>query len=218
MPFPITAGEWRRDNLQFALLLRDGFADSDQLLGGVSVKSGAIAGQQQGSSGAFLFYSLKPGPQNLMVSSGLYTPYYLPVTIPVTVPMPAPLWPAYPDVTTANPNLPLGDPGQTAVYKVQRQAATLLPTNAYPFPEGATLIRGTVTHGGRNLARATVQQSPGTDPSYLTAADGQFVLFVSNPPGMPTPVTVTAKCPGLPDGSVTVTVLRGLTVSATITM
>src|SRR5262245_48017106 len=138
MPFPITQGEWLADSLQFALLLRDGFADSDQLLGDVSVNSGAIAGQQKGSSGAFLFYSLNPGLQSFAVSSGPYTPYYLPLTIPVTVPMPAALWPAYPDVTTANQDLPLGDPGQTAIYKAQRQAATLLPTNEYPFPEGAT--------------------------------------------------------------------------------
>lgn len=218
MPFPITQGEWFRDDLQFALLLRDGVADSDQLLGSVTVTSGNVIGQQKNASGAFLFYSLKPGPQNLTVTSGPYTPYYLPATIPVNVPMPNVLWPAFPDVTAADPTLPLGDPGQTAAYKAQRQSATLLPTNSYPFLAGSTLIRGTVMHAGLPLMGATVQQTGGTDPSYKTAADGQFVLFLSNPPGIPTQVTVTATYPGLADGTANVTVLRGLTVSVTITM
>jgi hypothetical protein len=218
MPFPILKGEDIQDSLQFALLLRDGFADTDELLGDVTVTSGSIAGQQQGDSGTFLFYSLKPGPQALKVNSGPYTPYYLPATIPVTVPMPSPLWPAFPDVTQADPTLPLGDPGQTAAYKAQRQAATLLPANSYPFVDGSTLIRGTVLHGGLPLSGATVQQTGGTDPSYTTGADGQFVLFLSNPPGLPTQVTVTATYAGLANGSANVTVLRGLTVSVTINM
>ena len=208
----------QRKTLQFALLMRDGFVDSDQLQGVVSVTSGIIAGQQKDSSGTFLFYALKPGPQALAVSSGQYTPYYRPTTINVTIPMPAPLWPAFPDMTLADPTLPLGDPGQTAAYKAQRQAATLLPTNSYPFPAGATLIRGTVLHAGQPVSGAIVQQAGGTDPAYITGADGQFVLFLSNPPGLPQQVTVNATAPPLPDGTAAVTVIRGLTVSATINM
>lgn len=218
MPFPITTGEWIRDSLQFALLLRDGFADSDELLGDVSVTCGPIAGQQKGSSGAFLFYALQPGPQNFAVTSGPYTPYYLPAIVPVTVPMPNALWPAFPDVTVADPNLLLGDPGQTTAYKTQRQTATLLPAISYPFLAGTTLIRGTVMHGGQPLEGATAQQAGSSDPPYKTGADGQFVLFLSSPPGLPTQVTVTATYPGLADGKAQVSVIRGLTVSVQIMM
>lgn len=218
MAFPTLQGESIEVTLQFALLLRDGFADSDRLLGNVTVASGAIDGARKDSSGAFLFYGLKAGLQSLAVSSDPDTPYYLPTAIPVTVPMPSALWPAFPDVTLADPSLPLGDPGQTAAYKAQRQLATLLPTNAYPFPAGTTLIRGTVMHAGQPLANATVQQAGGTDPAYTTGTDGQFVLFLANPPGLPQQVTVNAKLAGLVDGNKNVTVVRGLTVSTTITM
>jgi len=124
----------------------------------------------------------------------------------------------FPDVALADPTLPLGDPGQTAAYKAQRQAATLLPTNAYPFLAGATLIRGTIMSAGQPLANANVQQVGGIDPAYITGTDGQFVLFLANPPGLPTQVTVNAKHAGLADGNANVTVVRGLTVSVTINM
>src|SRR5580698_1346247 len=107
MPFPTLQGESTTVTLQFALLLFDGFTGSSQLVGDVTVVSGTIDGEQQDSGGAFLFYNLKPGPQSLAVSSGIYTPYYLPTTIAVTVPMPSALWPAFPDVTLANRSLPL---------------------------------------------------------------------------------------------------------------
>jgi hypothetical protein len=218
MPFPTLQGESRELTVQFALLLLDGFTNSVELVGEVTVTSGTVNGEQKNSSGTFLFNGLKPGPQTFAVTCGTYTPYYLPTTIDVTVPMPNPLWPAFPDVTIANQTLPLGDPGQTAAYKAQRQQATLLPTTQYPFLPGTTLIRGTVLHGGQPLAGATVQEASGTDPAYTTGTDGQFVLFLSNPPGLPEQVTVNAMAAGLAAGSGTVTVIRGLTVSLTITM
>src|ERR1700677_3360749 len=104
MPFPTLQGESIEVSLQFALLLRDGFANSDQLVGDVSVLAGPIEGQQKDSSGNFLFNNLKPGPQSFVVSSGLYTPYYQPTKIPINIPMPSALWPAFPDMTIANPN------------------------------------------------------------------------------------------------------------------
>lgn len=220
MSFPTLAGESIDVTLQFALLLRDGFADSDQLLGTVSVTAGSIQGQPNRDGNAFLFYNLKTGPQSFSISSGPDTPYYLAkaINLNITSPMPSPLWPAYPDITKADPTLPLGDPNQPAIYKTQRLNATLLPSNSYPFPSGSTLIRGTVTHGGIFLAGATVQQTGGTDPAYVTGADGQFVLFLKSPPSLPNKVTVTAKSAGLPDGQTDVTVLRGLSVSTTIAM
>jgi hypothetical protein len=216
MPFRVNAAEITQVNLQFALLLRDGFSQSDELLGDVTVSCGAIEGRRKDSSGAFLFFGLKPGPLVFTVASDPYTPYYLPTQIATNVPMPSALWPAFPDQTVANPNLPLGDAGQTAAYKAQRQQASLLPAAQYPFPGGATLIRGTVRHGGAPLSAATVQQAGGIDVPYTTGADGQFVLFVTQPLSLPQPITVNAKHAGLADGNVNVTVLRGQSVSMSI--
>lgn len=218
MPFPILKGDTIRQDLQFALLLRDAFADSDQLLGQVTAKSGIVSGQQKDSSGVFLFYTLKPGAQSIQVTSGPETPYYLPASINVTIPMGSAVWPAFPDINLADPNLPLGDPSQPAAYKTQRLAATLLPANSYPFLAGSTLIRGTVRHNNNPLSGATVQQVGGIDPSYKTGDDGQFVLFISKPPGTPTQITLTATYPALAGTSVKVTVMRGLTVPVTINM
>ena len=218
MPFPTLAGETTQSTLQFALLLRDGVTNSDQLAGDVSVTSGAIEGQQKDASGTFLFNGLKPGAQTFTAASGPYTPYYRPAKLNITIPMPNSLWPAFPDVTLATPTLPLGDPGQAAAYKAQRQQVTLLPTNQYPFAPGTTLIRGTVLHNNLPLAGATVQEAAGTDPAYTTGADGQFVIVLSNPSGIPQQVTLNATAAGLPAGSANATVIRGLTVSVTITL
>jgi len=210
--------------LQFALLLRDGFADSDELLGTVVVTGTNATGQQKGSTGAFLFHDLKPGAQQLAVSSDPETPYYLPAKVGIQIPVADPpppvpfLWPAFPDIRLADPALPLGDPGQKAAYKTQRAAATLSPSIAYPFPEDATLIRGRVTHAGGPLAGASVTQAGSTDPSYVTDSDGQFVLYWQDAPATPKAVTLSLTATGLPNKSATVTVLRGLTVSTTVDM
>ena len=218
MPFPTHPPESRVTTLQFAVQLRDAFADSDQLLGDVKVSSGAVNGVRKDASGTFLFYNLKAGQQALAVRSGRDTPYYVATDIAVNVPMPSKLWPAFPDVTLADTSLPLGDPGQTAAYKAQRTLATLLPTNAYPFPPGSTLIRGTVTHAGAPLSAATVQIQGTSGPAYVTGSDGQFVLFLPAQSGLPQQVTVNAKHAALADGNANVTVLSGLTVSVAIDM
>ncbi len=97
--------------------------------------------------------------------------------------MPSALWPAFPDVTLANPNLPLGTRGKPQPTKpsVSGDAA------AY---ECVSISRGNHSDPRTSCTRvaaaaATVQQTGGTDPAYITAADGQFVLFLSNPPGLP---------------------------------
>jgi hypothetical protein len=210
--------------LQFALLLRDGFADSDELLGVVTVTGGNITGQRKNSTGTFLFYGLKPGAQHLAVSSDAETPYYLSAKVGIQIPVPDPpppvpfLWPAFPDIRLADPTLPLGDAGQKAAYKTQRAAASLSPSIAYPFPEGATLIRGRVTHAGGPWAGASVQQAGSADPGYVTDTEGQFVLYWHDAPATPKAVTLNLKATGLPDKSAAVTVMRGLTVSITIDM
>lgn len=222
MPFPTLVGESIEIDLQFALLLRDGFADSDELVGDVAVTGGPIQGQQKDSTGAFLFYKLKPGLQSLAVRTGPDTPYYLAADIAVTVPVPplpppVPfLWPAFPDIRLADPTLPLGDPGQKPAYIAQRQAATLQPTTSYPFPEGTTLVRGSVSHGGQPLADATVQQVGSNDPAYKTAGDGQFALYWKDAPGVPQQVTLKVTHAALADTNVNVIVLRGRTVSVTV--
>ncbi len=218
MVFPTLQPEIVEVTLQFALQLRDGYADSDQLLGKVTVASGPALGEQKDASGTFLFYGLNAGAQSLTVKSAPETPYYLPAQIAVMVPMPAALWPAFPDITIADPTLPLGDPGQNPAYKTQRQAATLLPTTAYPFPGGATLIRGTVLHNQQPVVAAQVLQAGGTGPAYTTGADGAFVLYLPDPPALPLPVTVNAHHAVLGNANGSVTVLRGLTVSLTINM
>jgi hypothetical protein len=151
------------------------------------------------------------------VASAPETPYYLPVTIPVTIPAPAALWPAYPDVTLANPGLPLKDPGQTAAYRAQRQLAGLLPTPAYPFT-GATLARGRVTSAGVPLANATVLTVGGNEIPYVTGPLGEFVLFFEQAAREPQAVTLRASHAAMPNKDVVVQISRGATVSAEIGM
>jgi hypothetical protein len=219
MPFPILEGEkLLQTKLQFALILRDGFADSENLLGNVEVTAGGIKGERKESSGIFLFYSLKQGANVLQIRSSEDTPYYLARSVDVAIPLPSAVWPAFPDITVADPNLPLGDPGQKPVYKSQRAEATLLPTPSYPFPEGTTLIRGVVRYAGQLLADATVQQAGSSAPAYKTGKDGQFVIFIENAPSIPRSMVLNAKHAGFPDANPSVTVMRGLTVSVTIDM
>lgn len=222
MPFPTLEAEERTTQLQFALVLRDGFSDSDSLLGDVSVTCANIAGQRKGDSSAFLFYALPPGAQVLNVSPDADTPYYVPRQVTVTVPVPQPaspapqfLWVAFPDIRLADQTKPLRDPAQSALYKAQRDAVTLLPSTQYPFPGAATLVRGTVTHLGAKLKGATVS---GAGQDYATGDDGQFVLFVKDAPGIPQTVALKAKYAAFPDANVNVTVKRGLTSSVSIEM
>jgi hypothetical protein len=217
MAFPTRAVETFTEQLQIALLLFDRFTGSDNLLGEVTVTSGSVQGARKPGTGTFIFANLKPGVRNLTVASALTTPYYLPVTIPVTIPAPATLWPAYPDVTLANPALSLKDPGQTAAYLAQRQLAGLLPTPAYPFI-GATLARGRVTSAGLPLANATVLTVGGSEIPYVTGPSGEFVLFFEQASRDPQSVTLRASHTAMPNKDVVVQISRGATVSAEIAM
>jgi hypothetical protein len=227
MPFAIKQPLEEKQNLnvQFAVLLRDSFADAEELLGELDVKVGTLRARRKESSGLFWFQNVTAGNHVLSVSSTEDPPYYLAKTFNVTIPPPAPSapsprnpWPAFPDIQLADPNLLLGDSGQTAAYKQQRTAATLFPTTAYPFPDGATLIRGTVTHAGSPFPGATVKLVGSGDPAYLTGADGQFVLYWQDAPGIPKSVTLNLTALGLPEKNQNVTVMRGLTASIAIDM
>jgi hypothetical protein len=210
--------------LQFALQMRDAFADSDDLLGEVTAKAGSVEGERKNSSGAFLFYDLKPGDQELLIESSDETPYYQPAKVTVRVPVsqpppPAPQYPypVFPDIRLADSKLMLSDPGQTVAYKKQRSAATLFPSVAYPYPEATTLIRGVVTHGGADnpLTGATVKQIGSNDPAYVTDDHGRFVLYWKNAPGIPKTVTLNVKA-DVGEKNVSVLVIRGLSASINI--
>ena len=149
----------------FALQLYDGFTGEPQLQGQVTV---SIAGQKppvaKTDSATFVFLNIGPGAYSISVQSSAQTPYYVPVNLPVTLPMPNPLWQTYPDPSVSDPTKPLDDPNQSAAYLAQRQPATLRPTPQYPFPPGATLVRGTVLAGGRRC-RGRLSSASATRPT-----------------------------------------------------
>ena len=202
----------------FVLELYDGFTGQANLAGTVAAQ---IAGHETGwlkpAASQFVFFTLAAGNYTVNVTSGSLTPYYLPTAIPITVPAPGALWPAFPDRTLADPTKLLNDPTQTAAYLAQRAQATLAPTTQYQFPPGASLVRGSVTSAGAPLAGAQVSLVGGTQ-SYVTGADGQYVLFFSSVTGTGQSVTLQAVCPPHPTQTITVTLLRGMTVSGDFAM
>lgn len=177
----------------------------------------------------FLFFGLAPATYTLEVSSNRASPnqappYYLPAEISVTVTdLPIvtvaqkPVWPAFPDINLADQTKPLDDPTQPEAYRVQRQAATLQPTTAYPFPIGSTLVRGTVFVNGLPLAGAKVQRL-GDDLSYLTGGDGGFVLFFADISGIGATITLQATHALHPPVQQKTDVHRGMTVATNIVM
>ncbi len=166
--------------------LWDGFTGANTLAGDVTVMIGRTAPSfQKESQATFVFASLANGNYTVNVRSALDEPYYLPVDIPLTLPFErppitlwpqAPVWPGYPDIALADPSKLLDDPDQTAAYLAQRTLTTLLPTTAYPFPAGATLVRGVVTGAGAALSGALVTTA-------LLAQPGQFPVVVISPGG-----------------------------------
>jgi hypothetical protein len=177
----------------------------------------------------FLFFGLAPGAYTLEVQSNRASrdqtpPYYLPADLSVTVTDPPiavatqkPVWPAFPDINLADQTKPLNDPTQPEAYRVQRQAATLQPTTAYPFPIGSTLVRGSVFANQRPLAGAKVQMI-GDDLSYLTGDDGGFVLFLTEISGTGTTITLQATHALHPPVQQKTEVHRGMTVATNIIM
>jgi hypothetical protein len=185
-----TTPDVREFSVALGVFLLDGFTGGAALAGPVVVRLAGWprAPLEKPAQAVFAFFDLPAGDYVVQVRSDPDSPYYQDADIPVTLPFPDPRWPAFPDVTHANPNLPADDPGQTAEFLAERKQATLLPTTAYPFPAGATLVRGTVRAGGAPLAGATVtgsfdvQTDPGTTVTrqalpYLTGRSGEYVLF-----------------------------------------
>jgi hypothetical protein len=168
----------------------------------------------QKDASAFVFFvDLTPGSYVVEARS----PYYVPRDITVQVPLPSAGWPAFPDVTVANEDLPLGSAAQPAAYRAQRAAATLEPSTRYPFPSDATLVRGTVTSGNVPLAGATVRRA-GDPMAYVTDAAGDYVLFFDDVPGVGAAITIQASHPLHAAVNAIVQALRGTTVLLDISM
>jgi hypothetical protein len=198
----------------FVLLLSDAFANSRTLQGDLQVKiNSEDASFRKEADGTFVFLGVTvPGTYTVNVRSAPETQYYLPVDIPVTLPFSRATWPAYPDLGLANPDKMLDDPTQPAPYRAQRKQAALLPSTSYPFPSGATLIRGTVRSGAANLDGARVRVI-GQPRGYTTGDDGEYVLYFDHVVGRVETVTLVASRAGKPDVNARVDVLRGLTIS-----
>jgi hypothetical protein len=165
------------------LLLWDGFTGSNVLAGDVVVQIGKAGPPYPKTSAEFVFTDLPNGSYTVSVESAPDQPYYLPVQIPVTLPFlrpddPSwkPIWPGYPDIVLADPSRMLNDPEQTPAYLGQRALATLSPTTGYPFPAGATLVRGIVTAGVVPLNGALVTTA-------ATAQPGPISVVVIDPNG-----------------------------------
>jgi len=216
MSFSIGQLETSEAKLVFALLLRDRLTLTDSLIGDVSVTSGPWTGWRKEASGTFLFLSLPNGTFDLTVRSSRDTPYYLPTDITVSIPPASTLWPAFPDISLADPTLLLSDPAQPATYRAQFLRACLSPSIAYPFDAGATLVRGIVSQGGTPVGNVTVSDVAGNALPYVTGADGQFVLVFQQPPALPTSVTIRAHRSGNPDVDTNVTIRRATTVAVPI--
>lgn len=161
----------------------------------------------------FLLFEMPAGAYTVEVRS----PVYVARDIPLALPPQNPLWPAYPDVTLADEDLPLDAPAQPAAYSAQRARATLQPSVKYPFPAGATLVRGTVHAGGSALKGASVRRS-GDANAYLTGDDGEYVLFFFDIPGTGQALTIQATHPQHAPANTNVTSIRGMTVLNDITM
>jgi len=219
MAFPLSFQETRNATCKLAVFLSDAFTGRNSLSGTVNAK---IAGQSvpfaKPGESTWIFFALPDGAYNVTVTSDTDTPYYVPVTIPVTLPVAHPLWPGFPDQGLADPNLLLDDSGQPAAYRDQRTLAALKPTVSYPFPSGTTLVRGRVLAGGTPLAGATVLVDGGTQISYVTGADGQYVIFFDRPTGMTQSVNLRVQHAAKPDVVTAVNVERGRTLNLDIAM
>lgn len=165
-------------------------------------------------SGPFVFFvELPAGNQVVRVRS----PYYLEKEITITLPLAG--WPAFPNITLANEDLPLDAPAQPAAYRDQRDAASLVPSVKYPFPASATLVRGTVRAGTTALDGATVRRAGDPLPfAYRTAESGDYVLFFRDVPGVGAVLNIEATHPLHATVVSSVQLFRGMTALHDITM
>ena len=197
------------------VLLRDGFTGDSSLAGDVTVQIGPAKPLVPNPAQAtYLFVQLANGTYAVNVQSSADEPYYLPANFTVTLPFPRPaqslwaqppVWTGYPDLVLADPSKLLDDPEQTPAYLAQLGQTTLLPTTAYPFPAGTTLVRGTITGAGVPLSGALVTNDQ-------VAQAGQFPVVVVNPAGPASPaVNMTVVTAPVMDSIEPSTVMTGST-------
>jgi hypothetical protein len=222
----------RELHLGLGLMLLDAFSEGPELVGEIAVTLANAPERkpfEKRAEAAFFFFELAAGNYTVQVRSNpkRERPYYLPLDLPLAVPMVHPTWPAFPDAILADAALPLDHPDQFAPYRNQRRLATLQPTTRYPFPAGAALIRGTVYANNAKLAGVTVSanlQFQTIPPrfesrSYLTEADGGFVLFFRQVGGTGSDITLSATHPNHPAQNVPpIKLERGMTVVKDIIM
>lgn len=117
-------------------------------------------------SGYHVFLGLEDGDYEVQIDSD----YYLPKTFTVAIPDPG---------TSSDDEITFVDLGEAALAEV-----ALIPGVSYPFPSGATLVRGEVVEsGGDPVPGALINilddlGTPSALPvSFHTNAKGQFVLF-----------------------------------------
>lgn len=228
--------ETRELRLSLAVSLYDGFTGGQRLQGNLVVslaatkpRSPRYGSVQKRPQATFLFFGLASGEYILQVRtntgrSGRVLPYYLPTDISITVADPptlppgqTPIWPVFPDVNLADQRKPLDDPTQPAAYAVQRRAATLQPAVGYPFPPGATLVRGHVFANNQPVIGARVQRV-GDELQYSTDDHGEFVLYFKSLLGVGETITLQATHALHPTLKQIVEVQRGSTVSTTFVM
>lgn len=226
----------RELHLSLAVLLYDGFTGAQQLRGNVVVslapakpRNPRFLSFQKKPEATFLFFGLSPGSYNLQVRSNngrsdRMFQYYLPTDISITVadppnlaPEQRPIWPVFPNTNLADRGKPLDDPTQPTPYAVQRRAATLQPAVGYPFPAGATLVRGHVFANSQPVAGAKVQRVD-DDLQYSTDDNGEFVLWFKSLLGLRETITLQATHALHPTLKQVVEVQRGSTVSTTFVM
>lgn len=202
--------------LSFAITFYDGFTGESRLAGATAVKLTGleVAPIQKAPDSVFLFFNLKTGPYKVHAENQFYI---TPNDIAITLPMPNRLWPAYPDATLADPSKPLDDPTQSPAYLAQRANVILAPATAYPFPDGATLVRGTVRSVGNPLQGAQVGDASG-GATFPTGSDGQYVLSLPRLTGSSGVISLRATHPLHAAVVQKVTAVRGMTVKSDFTM
>lgn len=181
--------------VSFAAMLRDGFTGAGEFAGsltaqleqrttGPAPEFRTVRSPATRSGATFVFTGLRPGDYRVTISSNTdprdhLPPYYNEIQLEFTVP----------DLDPDEFERQLSDPEFRKTLH-NEVPADLVPTVDYPFPPGATLIRGRVAKddgspGGLPLAdvlmtgRSTAPDPGGSAPENVrgrTNAQGQYVL------------------------------------------
>jgi hypothetical protein len=174
-------GDVLTTKLAFAVWLADGFTHRSPESSPRVMLMDGIVRAHKNLSGYFLFTDMAPGTYTVRTESELYLP------AEVTV-----------DTTALDPKNPV----------VQ---IALKPATNYPFPDGATLLRGMVTNGAPvDGAAVSVTGKPMTT---VTDSHGEFVLHFE---GIKTETITVVIQKGAATKSLTATIEEGKTISAGI--